>query len=52
MFFTLIPLLVYLAIIVLAIWIIVSLINFVKQRNEYLNDIRDELRKLNSNNKQ
>lgn len=40
--------LIYLGLIVFAIYVVITIINLMKQRNDYLRDIRDELSKSNN----
>lgn len=47
-FLPLVSILIFLAIIVFVIYIIVTILKLMKQDNEYLKEIRDELRKNNS----
>lgn len=46
--FGLISILVYLGIIVFIIYVALSILKLMKQKNEYLKDIRDEIKKNNS----
>ncbi|WP_175354221.1 MULTISPECIES: hypothetical protein [unclassified Bacillus (in: firmicutes)] len=46
--FGLISILVYLGIIVFIIYVALTILKLMKQKNEYLKDIRDEIKKSNS----
>jgi hypothetical protein len=46
--FGLISILVYLGIIVFIIYAAITILKLMKQKNEYLKDIRDEIKKSNS----
>lgn len=46
-FLTLAPILIYLAFIIFGIYIAVSILKAMRERNTYLKDIRDEMRKKN-----
>ena len=48
--FTIIPLLVFLSIFVFIICMFISFLKSENQRNEYLREIRDELRTINKSN--
>ncbi|MEH7180242.1 hypothetical protein [Neobacillus vireti] len=47
-FLGLIPILLYLGILVFAIYVVITILKLMKQRNEYLKEIRDEIKKNNS----
>jgi len=49
-FLSFIPLLIYLGFYILVIYAIISTIVLMRQRNEYLKEIRDDLKKRNMSN--
>ncbi len=49
-FFTFLPLLIYFAFFGFVIYAIIATLNAMKQRNEYLREIRNELKKSNQDN--
>lgn len=44
-FLVIIPILIYSGIFVFAIYIVLTILNLMKQRNEYLKEIRDDIKK-------
>ena len=46
-FIAIIPILIYFGIFVFAIYVVLTILNLMKQRNEYLKEIRDEIKKSN-----
>ncbi len=47
-FLGIIPIIIYLGILIFAIYVTSTFIKLMKQKNDYLKDIRDEIRKNNS----
>lgn len=45
-----IPFLIYLGFFIFVIYVLITALNLMKQRNEYLKEIRDELKKSNRDN--
>jgi tellurite resistance protein TehA-like permease len=50
MLLTFIPILLYLAIFLFVLYIVLTIVRLMRERNQYLKDIRDELRKGNNSN--
>ena len=44
-----INILIYLALIIFAIYVALTVLKLMKQKNEYLKDIRNEMKKMNDN---
>lgn len=44
-FLAIIPILIYLGIFGFAIYVVLTILNLMKQRNEYLKEIRDDIKK-------
>ncbi len=47
-FLGIIPILIYLGILIFAIYVAITILKLMKQKNEYLKEIRDEIRKNNN----